>query len=187
MQKVKKQKRIWAKKGFTLAELMVVIAIVGILSTVAFGSMKAYGLKKKNNQAIADLVKIKSALDTYYAKNSKYPISKNIGSTTRFIGLCLNVPGMSGVLFPARDKWISELVPAFIDKTPVEPNTALPSVTSCTSSGVSSSRQYIYKSDGYNYKLVYLNPENMSVPKNLIDPVRTTTAYGFWTEGAKNW
>jgi len=51
--------------------------------------------------------------------------------------------------------------------------------------------QYIYNSNGTDYKLIAHQPEECLVVKakypNLLDPMRDCWAYGYWTEGAKNW
>jgi prepilin-type N-terminal cleavage/methylation domain-containing protein len=163
------------KKGFNLMETIVVIAMISILSGIGMYGYNAYVLKKKNTQAIADLMKVKSALENYYAQNGRYPSSEYGGAVWH--GYCYfgNNSGPGYGL-----DWIPELKnPYFPDGMPIEPNSKM--AGSC----VDDTRQYIYFSNAFDYKLIYLNPESMGVPNNLIDPVRTTSAYGFWTEGLK--
>lgn len=45
------------KQGFTLMELLIVIAIIGILATVAYPSYKSYMLKANRGDAKAELTK----------------------------------------------------------------------------------------------------------------------------------
>ena len=64
------------KKGFTLLELMIVIAIIGILATMAQPMFKtATSLRSKEAALKEDLFNLRNVLDQYYADNGKYPDS----------------------------------------------------------------------------------------------------------------
>ena len=118
------------------------------------------------NQRYKDLAAIKVALDMYYIDNKAYP--RSVG----FDGL-ITKHGES------RKDWIRGLTPKYISKLPSEPR------------NTSDTRQYLYKSNGKDYKLIAYRPEDCNSVRvknlNLIDPNRDCWAYGFWTKGAKNW
>ncbi len=62
-------------KGFTLIELMVVVAILGVLAsiiTVSLGSARAKGRDAKR---ISDIRTIQLALEEYYNDNNTYPVT----------------------------------------------------------------------------------------------------------------
>src|SRR3990172_13422751 len=65
------------KKGFTLLELMVVVAIVGILATLAQPMFKNAVLKSKEAALKENLFNVRNVLDQYYADNGSYPGSLN--------------------------------------------------------------------------------------------------------------
>lgn len=65
------------KKGFTLLELMIVIAIVGILATLAQPMFKTAVRKSKEAALKEDLFNMRNVMDQYYADNGKYPDSLN--------------------------------------------------------------------------------------------------------------
>lgn len=62
-----------SKKGFTLVELLVVVAIIGILAAIAIPQFAAYRTRAYNSAAQSDLRNFKTALESVYADNQKYP------------------------------------------------------------------------------------------------------------------
>ncbi len=61
------------KRGFTLIEILVVIAIIGILSSVVLASLATSRAKARDARRIADLEEVKKALELYYDSNGAYP------------------------------------------------------------------------------------------------------------------
>ncbi|MEK6742968.1 MAG: prepilin-type N-terminal cleavage/methylation domain-containing protein [Nitrospirota bacterium] len=59
--------------GFTLLEIMIVMAIMGILITIAQPNLKQAVVRAKEAVLREDLFQIRDALDQYYADNAKYP------------------------------------------------------------------------------------------------------------------
>ncbi|HYA03851.1 MAG TPA: prepilin-type N-terminal cleavage/methylation domain-containing protein [Syntrophobacteria bacterium] len=68
-----KIRRMLNKKGFTLIELMIVIAIIGILAAIAIPQFAAYRVKSYNAAAQADLRNSKTNLEAFYADYQIYP------------------------------------------------------------------------------------------------------------------
>ncbi len=62
-------------RGFTLLELITILAIVGILSSIAIPNYYSYIDKARNTKAIADLRLLEREILTYYAVNETYPES----------------------------------------------------------------------------------------------------------------
>jgi general secretion pathway protein G len=63
------------KKGFTLLELMIVLAIISILAVMAQPMFKTAVLKSREAALKEDLFNLRNVLDQYYADNGKYPDS----------------------------------------------------------------------------------------------------------------
>jgi type IV pilus assembly protein PilA len=60
------------EKGFTLIELMIVIAIIGILAAIAIPQFSAYRRRSYNSAAQADLRNAATAQEAYFVDNQTY-------------------------------------------------------------------------------------------------------------------
>lgn len=112
------------------------------------------------------LFNLLAALDRYHADNGQYPLSKDWD-------------GVNSAWGKASEEWINGLAPKYIAELPKDPGVP------------KEGRGYLYKSDGVDYKLLAHYPEDCAlVEKHFprsIDPMRNCWAYGYWTEGGKNW
>ncbi len=61
------------QKGFTLIELMIVIAIIGILAAIAIPQFSSYRAKGFNSGALSDTRNLRTDLESYFAEWSSYP------------------------------------------------------------------------------------------------------------------
>jgi type IV pilus assembly protein PilA len=81
------------QKGFTLIELMIVIAIIGILAAIAIPQFSAYRKRSYNSSANADLRNAATAQEAYYVDEDIY---------TSTVGLLVGTYGLytsKGVVF----------------------------------------------------------------------------------------
>jgi type II secretion system protein G len=60
-------------KGFTLVEMLVVIAVIGFLAAAILATVTGAQLDAKDKRRISDLKSIESALGLYYIKYQSYP------------------------------------------------------------------------------------------------------------------
>jgi type II secretion system protein G len=100
-------------RGFSLVELLVVVAIIGVLTAIVMTSLSGAKQKARDSKRAADLKSIQLALSLYYADNGMYP--KNIYGT--------------GASAPD-----SGLAPTYLPTVPKDPNANTTDV--CSDSGV---------------------------------------------------
>ena len=69
------------KGGFTLIELMIVVAIIGILAAIAIPNFLRFQLKAKSSEGKTNLAAIRTAEESYYSEFGLY-VSADASPTT---------------------------------------------------------------------------------------------------------
>jgi len=60
------------QKGFTLIELMIVVAVIGILAAVAYPAYQDYVIRSKRGDAMNALAAVRIAQEKYRANNTSF-------------------------------------------------------------------------------------------------------------------
>ena len=88
--------RVNIQKGFTLIELMIVVAIIGILAAVALPAYKDYTVRAKVSEVILAASAPKHSVAEYFAVNNAFPATLNIASqTTKYVASVAYTGGAS--------------------------------------------------------------------------------------------
>lgn len=61
--------------GFTIIELLVVVAVIGILSAIIITSFTEVRQKSRDTERLSDVREIEKALNLYYNSHGQFPIS----------------------------------------------------------------------------------------------------------------
>ena len=72
-------------EGFTLVELMIVVAIIGILAAVAIPQFAAYRMRGFNTSAVSDVKNLATSEAAYYTDNMNFGVT-NTGAVLAAIG-----------------------------------------------------------------------------------------------------
>lgn len=73
-------------RGFTLLELLVVISIIALLSSVMLASFAQVKTKASNSQTLAEVNEYQTAFEQYYIDYGRYPADTSPGDSIRCIG-----------------------------------------------------------------------------------------------------
>ncbi|NMS37687.1 pilin, partial [Vibrio parahaemolyticus] len=65
-----KQKK---QQGFTLIELMIVVAVIGVLAAIAIPQYQKYVAKSEVASALATLTGVKTNVEAYAVENGAFP------------------------------------------------------------------------------------------------------------------
>lgn len=87
MNTIKHTQKSLAQKGFTLVELMIVVAIIGILAAIAIPSYQEYVNRARASAATGTLADMRIRMEQYFQDNRTYvggPCAAPAGTDTTF-------------------------------------------------------------------------------------------------------
>ena len=112
-----------AQKGFTLIELMIVVAIIGILAAVALPAYKDYTVRAKVSEVILAASAGKDAVAEFYAYNNQLPAANSLTLATQSTKYVASVAQSGGVITATATAAESAMNSGTIVLTPTQPAT----------------------------------------------------------------
>lgn len=102
------------KPGFTVLEVLIVLAVFGLLATLAVLSLNSARARVRDAQRLSDVGTISAALSRYWLEKATYPSSA---------GVMLGAPGMNTEVLSAGgfEKREKAQVPIYLERLPVGP------------------------------------------------------------------
>ena len=68
------------KKGFSLVEIMVIIAITSLLATTMYASFNAVRMSQRDKKRLSDMRLVSLSLEVYRSNTGNYPASDGLGA-----------------------------------------------------------------------------------------------------------
>jgi type IV pilus assembly protein PilE len=71
-----------SQRGFSLIELMIVVAIIAIIATFAFPSYRQHVIRSHRTDATSALLRVAADQEKFYIQNNRYASYDELGSPT---------------------------------------------------------------------------------------------------------
>lgn len=102
------------RSGFTVLEVLIVLAVFGLMATLAILSLNSTRARLRDAQRLSDVSTVRAALSQYWLEKATYPPSN---------GLNLGEPGSEAEAFTSKGfvKGDQAEAPAYLNRVPTGP------------------------------------------------------------------
>lgn len=154
--------RFFRTTGFTLVELMVVMSVIGILSSIVYANYGSSRAVSRDEVRKSALKSMQVAIELYKSQYGVYP-PQGCGTSPTWAG-----PGPQPAYGCTADTYVTGLVPDFIAALPTDPRSE-------NTNGLG----FLYQSTGTDYKLMVHNSvETKTVTTYEDEFARCPQSYG---------
>ncbi|HOM33012.1 MAG TPA: prepilin-type N-terminal cleavage/methylation domain-containing protein [Candidatus Paceibacterota bacterium] len=84
-------------KGFTLIEMLVVVAVIGLLASLILVGLSGFRTRGRDTRRIADIKEVQNGLEVYYMKNGTYPIIQDSATGWNELEKALTTAGINQI------------------------------------------------------------------------------------------
>lgn len=95
------KRQAWNERGFTLIEMLIVVALIGILATIAVGQYQRSIVKAKEAALLENLFVMRSQINNYFADKGEYPYDLQTLVDEHYLKRIPNDP-----ITRSRDTWV---------------------------------------------------------------------------------
>jgi prepilin-type N-terminal cleavage/methylation domain-containing protein len=156
-------------RGFTLMEVMIALAIVGILSLITAQALPWMKEKSRDSVRVANMVTLQKVIELYHQDNDAYPSGPGSGAPYYFFTEDDPFSNAFSGNKAITNDYVPKIVPTYFEAVPHDPNPGAATVTGCEGF----KRNWAYFSNGEHYKLV-LNCASeaglLDINDSFVDP-----------------
>ncbi len=153
--------RFFRTTGFTLVELMVVMSVVGILSSIVYANFSSSRAGARDEIRKSSLKSMQVAIELYKSQYGVYPPQGCVSAV--WAG-----PGPQPAYGCTADTYVTGLAPDFIAALPIDPRTEN-----------TNGHGFLYRSTGTDYKLMVLGSIESKLVRSYEDEfARCPQSYG---------
>jgi|SRR6185437_12099680 len=165
------------KRGFTLIELMIAVAIIGIFASLFAQTLPFVEGRARDKRRIQDLENLQKIVEIYHADKGFYP---NASSGASFFTYFSVNDASTGLYSPNQigRTYIPDVIPNYYDQLPLDPLPGASVIPGCAALGYE--RNIIYFSNGDHYKLVMQcssETDDYDPDSRFYDPLRPDWAW----------